>query len=79
MKWAYIDFEAALKTIPREAMKMGKELEIPFADQALVILKEAHKHKGELEYVFMSTIGIGKNKPIGESATANAIRRMIDL
>ena len=59
-------------------MKMGKELEIPFADQALVILKEAHKHTGELEYVFMSTIGIGKNKPIGESATTNAIRRMID-
>jgi integrase len=28
--------------------------------------------------VFMSTIGIGKNKPIGESATTNAIRRMID-
>ena len=26
----------------------------------------------------MSTIGIGKNKPIGESATTNAIRRMID-
>jgi integrase len=28
--------------------------------------------------VFISTIGIGKNKPIGESATTNTIRRMID-
>ena len=78
MKWAYIDFDAALMTIPKEAMKMGKELKVPLADQALAILNEAHKHTGELEYVFMSTIGIGKNKPIGESATTNAIRRMID-
>ena len=67
-------------TIPKEAIKMGKELKVPLADQSLVILKEAHKHIGELEYVFMSTIGIGKDKPIpiGESATTNAIKRMID-
>ena len=57
---------------------MGKELKVPFADQALVVLKEVHKHTGELEYVFMLTIGIGKNKPIGENATTNTIRRMID-
>jgi integrase len=78
MKWKYIDFDAALMTIPKEAMKMGKELKVPLANQALAILNEAHKDTGELEYVFMSTIGIGKNKPIGESATTNAIRRMID-
>jgi integrase len=78
MKWAYIDVDAALMTIPKEAMKMGKELKVPLANQALGILNEAHKDTGELEYVFMSTIGIGKNKPIGESATTNAIRRMID-
>ena len=41
MKWAYIDFDAALMTIPKEAMKMGKELKILLAAQALVILKEA--------------------------------------
>ena len=28
--------------------------------------------------MFMSTIGIGKNKPIGEKATINTIKRMID-
>ena len=80
MKWEYIDFEAALMTIPKEAMKMGKELKVPLATQAIAILKEAQKSTGELEYVFMSTIGIGKDKPIpiGESATTNAIRRMID-
>jgi len=80
MKWEYIDFEAALMTIPKEAMKMGKELKVPLATQAIAILKEAHKSTGELEYVFMSTIGIGKDKsiPIGESATTNAIKRMID-
>ena len=65
-------------TIPKEAIKMGKELKVPLADQSLVILKEAHKHIGELEYVFMSTIGIGKNKPLGESATTNAIRPMMN-
>ena len=80
MKWEYINFEAALMTIPKEAMKMGKELRVPLATQAIAILKEAHKSTGELEYVFMSTIGMGKNKPIpiGESATTNAIKRMID-
>ena len=80
MKWEYIDFEAALMTIPKEAMKMGKELKVPLAAQAIAILKEAHKSTGELEYVFMSTIGIGKDRPtpIGESATTNAIKRMID-
>ena len=57
---------------------MGKEIKVPLADQALVVLKEAHKHTVELEYVFMLTIGIGKNKPIGENATTNTIRRMID-
>jgi len=78
MKWEYIDFKAALITIPKEAMKMGKELKVPLSTQVLAILKEAHKHTGELEYVFVTTIGIGKSKPIGESATTNAIRRMID-
>ena len=57
---------------------MGKELKVPLADHVLVVLKEAHKHTGELEYVFMLTTGIGKNKPIGENATTNTIRRMID-
>jgi integrase len=78
MKWAYIDFDAALMCIPKEAMKMGKELKVPLSTQALAILKEVHDHTGHLEYVFVSTIGIGKNKPIGESATTNAIKRMID-
>ena len=78
MRWEYIDFEAALMTIPKEAMKMGKELKVPLSTQALAILQEAHEHTGHLEYVFVTTIGVGKNKPIGESATTNAIRRMID-
>jgi len=78
MKWAYIDFDAALMTMPKEAMKIGKELKVPLANNALAILNEAHKDTGELECVFMSTIGIGKNKPIGKSATTNAIRRIID-
>jgi len=80
MKWKYIDFEAALMTIPKEAMKMDKELKVPLTAQAIAILKEAHKLTGKFEYVFMSTIGMGKDKPIpiGESATTNAIKRMMD-
>ena len=57
---------------------MGKELKVPLADQALVVLKEAHKRTSELGCVFVSTIGIGKNKPLGESATTNAIRPMMN-
>ena len=78
MKWEYINFDEALITIPKEEMKMNRELKVPLATQAIEILQEAHNHTGHLEYVFVSTIGIGKNKPIGESATTNAIRRMID-
>jgi len=78
MKWEYIDFEATLMTMPKEPMRMGKELKVPLAAQAIAILKDAHKSTGELEYVFMSTIGKDKPIPIGESATTNAIKRMID-
>jgi len=78
MKWEYVDLDNALITIPKEAMKMGKELKVPLATQAIAILEEAYKLTGHLDYVFMSNIGIGKNKPIGESATTNAIRRMTD-
>jgi integrase len=78
MKWEYINVDEALLTIPKEAMKMGKELKVPLSTQALAILQEAYEHTGHLEYVFVTTIGVGKNKPIGESATTNAIKRMID-
>jgi integrase len=72
MKWTHIDFDAALMTIPKKAMKMGKELKVPLGSQALAILNEAHKRARVSVYVK------GKNKPIGESATTNAIRRMMD-
>jgi integrase len=80
MKWEYINFDEALITIPKEQMKMNRELKVPLAPQAIVILKDAFKETGHLEYVFVSTIGVGKKKrtPIGESATTNAIRRMVD-
>jgi hypothetical protein len=42
------------------------------------ILEDAHKLKCNLEYEFLATVGIGKNKPLNESATANAIRRLGD-
>ena len=78
MKWEYIKLDQALIIIPKEEMKMNRELKVPLASQAIEILQEAYKHTGHLEYVFISTIGVGKNKPIGESATTNAIRRMVD-
>jgi len=78
MMWAYINFDEALITIPKEEMKMNRELKVPLATQAIEILQEAFKHTGHLEYVFVSAIGVGKNKPLGESATTNAIRRMVD-
>ena len=78
MKWEYINFDEALITIPKEQMKMNRQLKVPLATQAIDILQEAFKHTGHLEYVFVSAIGVGKNKPLGESATTNAIRRMVD-
>ena len=49
MKWSYIDFNAVLMIMPKEPIKMGRELKVPLADQALAILNEAHKGTGELE------------------------------
>jgi integrase len=78
MKWEHVDLNNALITIPKDDMKMGKELKVPLASQSIAILQEAYQLTGHLDYVFMSNIGISKNEPIGESATTNAIRRMID-
>ena len=72
------DIKAALMTMLKEAIKVGRGLKTSLVAEAIAILKEAHKSAGEIEYAFMSTIGIGKDKPIGQSATTNAIKRIID-
>jgi len=51
-RWAEIDLEARLWTIPAERMKMKGEHVVPLTDQAIEILERMHALSGTLEHVF---------------------------
>jgi integrase len=54
-RWAEINFDTRLWTIPKARMKAGKEHVVPLSDRAMEILK--HQQHSPGEYVFM-----GRNK-----------------
>lgn len=76
MRWEYIDFDAALLTIPSEEMKGGKELQVPLASQALAILRAVKVHTSKYPYVFVTRHGHGK--PLSENTTTAALKRLIN-
>ena len=51
-RWADIDFERRLWTIPAERMKKRRPHTIPLSDQALALLEALKSHSGHREYVF---------------------------
>lgn len=51
-RWADIDLERRLWTIPVERMKKRRPHTIPLSDQALALLEALKSHSGHLEYVF---------------------------
>ena len=51
-KWAEIDSEKAVWTIPRERMKTGKEHRVPLAPAAINILNSITSERNPEEYVF---------------------------
>ncbi|QSX39773.1 integrase domain-containing protein [Shewanella cyperi] len=55
-RWAEIDEEARLWTIPAERMKMRREHVIPLSDEAMAILATIKPLSGHREYVFPSDI-----------------------
>lgn len=76
LKWEYIDFEANLITIPAEEMKRPFDMKVPLASQAIDILLEVKPITGKFEHVFVTSHG--RPKPMSESTTTNALKRIID-
>ncbi len=81
MEWAWIDFEAAMMTIPSESMKRRKDQKIngrphfvPLAPQALTQLKDLQPLTGHGRYVFPSLLT--GERPMSDNTVRTALRRM---
>lgn len=73
-RWADIDFDKRLWTIPPERMKKRRPHTIPLTDQALSLLETLKYHSGNREYVFPSD---RNPRTHANSQTANmALKRM---
>src|SRR5262245_2590599 len=53
MKWADVDLDAALWTLPKEATKAGRIHDVPLSAPAVALLRNAPKFKGP--YIFTTT------------------------
>lgn len=71
MKWAEVDLDARLWTIPAERMKGGKEHRVPLTDAAIALLGP---HYNEDTLVFSSEAKEGK--PISDMSMTAVLRRM---
>lgn len=74
MKWADVDLERALWSIPAEVMKMREAHLVPLSTQAVDILKDIHPLSGHGEYVF--TGGRDPKRPMSDAAINAALRRL---
>lgn len=74
LKWAYVDFEKNLITIPRQEMKAksGDDFVLPLPDEALAILKEQYLFTSHKEFVFVADNG----DHIDEVTPSRALQRM---
>ena len=73
-RWAQIDQDAALWTIPAERMKMRTEHRVPLSRQALQVLQAMEPISGDRDLVFPSPTY--RSKPLSENTFNGALRRM---
>ncbi|WP_287916570.1 phage integrase central domain-containing protein [Comamonas sp.] len=73
-RWAEVDMNAALWTIPAERMKMRQEHRVPLSCQALELLQSMQAHSGGRELVFPSPFY--PSKPLSENTFNSAMARM---
>lgn len=73
-RWAEVDMDAALWTIPAERMKMRQEHRVPLSRQALELLQAMQAHSGGRELVFPSPFY--PSKPLSENTFNSAMARM---
>ena len=69
--WAEIDLEAAVWTVPKERMKMGKEHRVPLSDAAIKLLEAMPRMEGT-DLVFPGT----KGQPLSDMSLTAVMRRM---
>jgi integrase len=73
-RWAELDLDAALWTIPAERMKMRHEHRVPLSSQAVGLLRTVQALSGGRELVFPSPVY--PSKPISENTFNSALTRM---
>jgi integrase len=74
MRWADVDLDKAVWSLPAAATKMRKPHEVPLSKQALVILREMHELTGRGTYVFPSIRS--RTRPMSENTINGALRRL---
>ncbi|MDR3154278.1 MAG: tyrosine-type recombinase/integrase [Deltaproteobacteria bacterium] len=72
-RWAEIDMERGVWTIPGGRMKAGEDHAVPLSSQALAVLREQREVSGRLEHVFP---GHDPLKAISRDSLLKAIRRL---
>jgi len=73
-EWSEIDLGAAIWRIPASRMKMNREHVVPLSTQAVAILSEARRFKGDGHFVFPSIRT--PRRPMSENTLNAALRRL---
>ena len=72
MRWAEIDIDKKIWTVPADRMKAGREHRVPLSQRAVSILRQLEKLKAG-DFVFA---GQARNKPLSNMAMEMVLRRM---
>ncbi len=72
-KWAEIDFEKKVWTLPADRMKVGKEHRVPLCSRAIEILKNITSNRNPEEHVFS---GWKQNKGLSNNALLALLKKM---
>ncbi|MFO6448232.1 tyrosine-type recombinase/integrase [Erythrobacter sp. NE805] len=73
MRWADVDLDKAVWTIPAEDMMMRKEHRVPLSRQAIAIIRSMEEVATYSEWVFPS---FNPKKPLSENAVNGALKRL---
>ena len=73
MRWAHVDLEGAVWTIPATETKMRREHRVPLSRQAVAIILSMKDVSAYSEFVFPS---FSAKKPLSENAVNGALKRL---
>ena len=73
MRWADLDLDTAVWTIPAEQTKMRREHRVPLSRQAIAIIRSMEDVAAYSEHVFPS---FNPKKPLSENAVNGALKRL---